>query len=86
MHTNNKKKTKDTRFYVVQQKLTSTERTRTQLTLWKKAYIHGAHPHSTHTMKSMNTTVKNYHTILTISHFSTWHSTPHIDTYNEKTI
>jgi hypothetical protein len=39
-----------------------------------KAYIHGAHPHSTHTMKSMNTTVKNYHTTLTISHFSTWHS------------
>jgi len=51
-----------------------------------KAYIHRAHPHSTHTMKSMNTTVKNYHTTLTISHFSTWHSTPHIDTYNEKTI
>jgi hypothetical protein len=51
-----------------------------------KAYIHGAHPHSTHTMKSMNTTVKNYHTTLTISNFSTWHSTPPLDTYNEKTI
>jgi hypothetical protein len=51
-----------------------------------KAYIHGAHPHSTHIMKSMNTTVKNYHTTLTISHFSTWHSTPPLDTYNEKTI
>jgi hypothetical protein len=51
-----------------------------------KAYIHGVHPHSTHTMKSMNTTVKNYHTTLTISHFSTWHSTPHKDIYNEKTI
>jgi len=49
-----------------------------------KAYIHEAHPHSTHTMKSMNTTMKNYHTALTISHFSTWHSTPHLDTYNEK--
>jgi hypothetical protein len=32
MHTN-KRKIKDTRFYVVQQKPTSTERTRTQLTL-----------------------------------------------------
>jgi hypothetical protein len=51
-----------------------------------KAYIHGAHPHSTFTMKSMNTTVKNYHTTLTTSYFSTWHSTHHIDTYNEKTI
>ncbi len=51
-----------------------------------KAYIHGAHPHSTHTMKSMNTTVKNYHTTLTISHFSTWHSTPPLDTYKKKTI
>ncbi len=50
-----------------------------------KAYIHGAHPHSTHTMKR-NTTVKNYHTPLTISDFSTWHFTPHLDTYNEKTI
>jgi len=33
--------------------------------IWRgsaKAYIHGAHPHSTHTMKSMNTIVKNYHT------------------------
>jgi hypothetical protein len=25
-----------------------------------KAYIHGAHLHSTHTILSMNTTVKNY--------------------------
>jgi hypothetical protein len=32
MHTS-RRKIKDTRFYVVQQKLTSTERTRTQLTL-----------------------------------------------------
>jgi len=45
-----------------------------------KAYIHEAHPHSTHTMKSIITIVKNYLSQLSqFSHFSTWHSTPLVD-------
>ncbi len=50
MHANKtKKETKDTRFYVVQQKLTSTERTCTQLTLFSmnttvKNYIVSSSP------------------------------------------
>ncbi len=45
-----------------------------------KAYIHGAHPHSTHTMKLIITIVKNYLSQLSqFSHFSTWHSTPLVD-------
>jgi hypothetical protein len=45
-----------------------------------KAYIHGAHPHPTHTMKSIITIVKNYLSQLSqFSHFSTWHSTPLVD-------
>ncbi len=49
-----------------------------------KAYIHGVHPHSTHTMKSIITIVKYYLSQLSqFSHFSTWHSTPLVNSYNE---
>jgi len=45
-----------------------------------KAYIHGAHPHSTHIMTSIITIMKNYLSQLSqFSHFSTWHSTPLVD-------
>ncbi len=62
------------------------KKTRTQDFTW---FSKSLHPRSAPTLNShyeLNTTMKNYHTTLTISDFSTWHFTPRLDTYNEKTI
>jgi len=59
---------------------------RTQDFTWFSKSLHPRSAPALNSHYEMNTTVKNYHTTLTISHFFTWHSTPHLDTYNEKTI
>jgi hypothetical protein len=57
---------------------------RTQDFTWFSKSLHPRSAPALNSHYEMNTTVKNYHTTLTISDFSTWHSTPHLDTYNEK--